>query len=50
MALSVVDLYQKVLPRTNCGDCSFPTCLAFASMVVSEMHPLKNCPHLSDET
>ena len=50
MALSVVDLYQKVLPRTNCGDCGFPTCLAFASMVVSEKLALAGCPHLSAET
>ncbi len=49
MALSVVDLYRDVLPRTNCGDCGFPTCLAFAGMVVSESHPLKNCPHLEPE-
>ncbi|MCP4159801.1 MAG: DUF3786 domain-containing protein [Deltaproteobacteria bacterium] len=46
MALSVVDLYKKILPQTNCGDCNYPTCIAFASMVVSEKHPLKNCPHL----
>lgn len=46
MALSVVDLYRDVLPKTNCGDCGFPTCLAFAGMVVSEKHPLKNCSHL----
>ncbi|MGD8366280.1 MAG: DUF3786 domain-containing protein [Desulfobacterales bacterium] len=49
MALSVVDLYRKVLPRTNCGDCGFSTCLAFASMVVSEKLPLSDCPHLSAE-
>lgn len=49
MALSVVDLYRDVLPKTNCGDCGYPTCLAFASMVVSEKFPLKNCPHLSEE-
>ncbi|MFZ5569284.1 MAG: DUF3786 domain-containing protein [Thermodesulfobacteriota bacterium] len=48
MALSVVDLYQKVLPRTNCGDCGYPTCLAFASMVVSEKKPLNQCPHLAE--
>ena len=35
MALSVVDLYRDVLPKTNCGDCGFPTCLAFAGMVVT---------------
>lgn len=46
MALSVVDLYAKILPRTNCKDCGFPTCIAFAGMVVSSKHPLKNCPHI----
>lgn len=46
MALSVVDLYKSILPKTNCRDCGFPTCLAFASSVVSEKHPLKNCPHI----
>ena len=46
MALSVVDLYAKVLPKTNCRDCGFPTCIAFAGMVVSEKHPLENCPHI----
>jgi hypothetical protein len=46
MALSVVDLYQKILPKTNCGDCGYSTCFAFASMVVSEKLPLKNCPHI----
>ena len=49
MPLSVVDLYQNVLPKTNCKDCGFPTCLAFASMVVSEKLPLKNCPHLAPD-
>lgn len=49
MALSVVDLYRDILPKTNCGDCGFPTCMAFASMVVSEKHPIKNCPHLTPE-
>ena len=50
MPLSVVDLYRDVLPKTNCGDCGFPTCLAFAGMVVSEMHPLANCPHLEPDS
>ncbi len=49
MALSVVDLYSRILPKTNCKDCGFPTCLAFAGMVVSEKHPLKNCPHIDPE-
>lgn len=46
MALSVVDLYSKILPKTNCKDCGFLTCIAFAGMVVSEKHPLSNCPHI----
>jgi len=49
MPLSVVDLYAKILPCTNCGDCGFPTCLAFASMVVSEKMPLATCPHLDPD-
>lgn len=49
MALSVVDLYAKILPRTNCGDCGYPTCIAFAGMVVSEKFPLKNCPHIAPD-
>jgi hypothetical protein len=49
MALSVIDLYRDVLPKTNCGDCGFPTCLAFAGMVVSAKHPLAGCPHLAPE-
>lgn len=46
MPLSVVDLYRDILPKTNCGDCGFLTCLAFASIVVSEKLPLSNCPHI----
>jgi hypothetical protein len=49
MALSVVDLYAKILPKTNCKDCGFLTCIAFAGMVVSEKHPLKNCPHIGPD-
>ena len=46
MPLSVVDLYKNILPKTNCKDCGYPTCLAFASMVVSEKLPLNKCPHV----
>jgi hypothetical protein len=49
MPLSVVDIYSKLLPKTNCKECGHPTCLAFASMVVSEKYPLKNCPYI-DQT
>ncbi|KPA09084.1 Fe-S cluster protein [Candidatus Magnetomorum sp. HK-1] len=46
MALSIVDIYKTLLPKTNCKECGHPTCLAFASMVVSEKFPLKNCPYI----
>jgi len=49
MPLSVVDIYRDILPKTNCGDCGFSTCLAFAGMVVSEKHALDNCPHLTPD-
>lgn len=49
MALSVVDLYAKVLPRTNCGKCGYPTCIAFAGMVVSRKMALRGCPELTEE-
>ncbi len=46
MPVSVVDLYRDYLPKTNCGDCGFPTCIAFAGKVVSERHPVADCPHI----
>jgi len=49
MPLSVVDLYRDILPKTNCRDCGHPTCLAFASMVVSARLDIAVCPHLSPE-
>jgi hypothetical protein len=49
MPLSILDLYRDVLPKTNCGACGFPTCLAFASMVISEKLPLERCPYLEPE-
>lgn len=49
MPLSVMDLYKDVLPKTNCRDCGFPTCLAFAGKVVTEKLPLENCPHIDPE-
>jgi hypothetical protein len=50
MALSVVDLYRKILPKTNCRECGYKTCLAFASMVVAEKLPIQKCPHIPRQT
>jgi hypothetical protein len=46
MPLSPIDIYKELLPKTNCGDCGFPSCFAFATLVVTDKIPLKNCPHL----
>jgi hypothetical protein len=45
MAITVMEVLKK-LPRTNCGDCGQPTCLAFATQVIKEGEDLKKCPYL----
>ncbi len=34
----------KALPRTNCGQCGFPTCLAFATALASGATSPERCP------
>jgi acetyl-CoA decarbonylase/synthase complex subunit gamma len=48
MALSGIQIY-KLLPRTNCKDCGFPTCLAFAMKLAAKQVELASCPHVSEE-
>jgi acetyl-CoA decarbonylase/synthase, CODH/ACS complex subunit gamma len=48
MALTGLDIY-KILPRTNCGDCGSPTCLAFAMKLAAKQISLDECPHVSEE-
>ncbi|NLF02319.1 MAG: acetyl-CoA decarbonylase/synthase complex subunit gamma [Anaerolineales bacterium] len=48
MALSGIQIY-KLLPQTNCKDCGFPTCLAFAMKLAAKQADLAACPHVSDE-
>jgi acetyl-CoA decarbonylase/synthase complex subunit gamma len=43
-----IDIY-KLLPKTNCGDCNFPTCMAFAMQVAAKKAALDQCPHVSSE-
>ena len=47
MALSGLEIY-KLLPRTNCKDCGFPTCLAFAMKLAQKQVELAACPHVSE--
>ena len=48
MALSGLQIY-KHLPKTNCKDCGFPTCLAFAMQLAAKKVGLDKCPHVSDD-
>lgn len=48
MALTGLEIFKK-LPQTNCGDCSYPTCLAFAMRLAAGQEQLEKCPHVSDE-
>lgn len=39
----------KLLPQTNCGECSLPNCLAFAAAVVKGHKNLNHCPYIKAE-
>lgn len=47
MALSGLDIY-KLLPKTNCRECGFPTCLAFALSLAKKAVALEKCPYVSE--
>jgi acetyl-CoA decarbonylase/synthase complex subunit gamma len=47
MALSGIQIY-KLLPQTNCKECGFPTCLAFAMKLAAKQVELAGCPYVSD--
>jgi len=49
MALSGIQIY-KLLPQTNCKECGFPTCLAFAMKLAAKQVELGSCPYVSDES
>ncbi|MEW6088798.1 MAG: acetyl-CoA decarbonylase/synthase complex subunit gamma [bacterium] len=48
MALSGIEIF-KYLPKTNCGKCKFPTCLAFAMKLAVKQASLDSCPDVSSE-
>jgi acetyl-CoA decarbonylase/synthase complex subunit gamma len=49
MALSGIQIY-KLLPQTNCKECGFPTCLAFAMKLAAKQAELSACPYVSEES
>lgn len=48
MALTGIQIF-KYLPKKNCGECNFPTCLAFAMRLAAAQAKLADCPYVSDE-
>ena len=48
MALTGIQIL-KMLPKTNCGECGIPTCLAFAMKVAAGQVEVDECPDVSDE-
>ncbi|MBU0490326.1 MAG: acetyl-CoA decarbonylase/synthase complex subunit gamma [Chloroflexi bacterium] len=48
MGLSGLEIY-KLLPKTNCKECGFPTCLAFAMKLSQKSVELAACPYVSEE-
>jgi acetyl-CoA decarbonylase/synthase, CODH/ACS complex subunit gamma len=47
MALSGIQIY-KMLPQTNCKECGYPTCLAFAMKLAAKQVELALCPYVSE--
>lgn len=41
--IPVLEIF-KILPRTNCGKCGYPTCMAFAAAVSSRNASPEKCP------
>jgi acetyl-CoA decarbonylase/synthase complex subunit gamma len=48
MALTGVQIF-KLLPKTNCKKCGFPTCLAFAMKLAQGGVDISACPDISEE-
>ena len=48
MALTGIEIF-KLLAKTNCKECGFPTCLAFAMALASGKAELDACPYVSEE-
>ena len=47
MALNAMQIFMQ-LPKTNCGKCGFPTCLAFAMQLANQKVSLDACSDISD--
>ncbi len=48
MALKPLDIF-KLLPKTNCKECGYTTCLAFLMQIALGKEDIKKCPHIGEE-
>jgi len=48
MGLTGLQIF-KLLPNTNCKECGYPTCLAFAMKLAAGKESLEKCPYASPE-
>jgi len=48
MPLTGIEIF-KLLPKTNCGECGVPTCLAFAMNLATGKAELAACRYVSEE-
>lgn len=48
MAMTGLDIY-KLTPKTNCKECGFPTCMAFAMKVATGGVEINKCTHMSED-
>ncbi|SMC21648.1 Putative Fe-S cluster [Desulfacinum hydrothermale DSM 13146] len=46
--ITPIDLFKRT-PKTNCGECAQPSCLAYATQAVVGEIPLSSCPYLDPE-
>lgn len=44
---SPLEAYQ-FLPQTNCGDCGFNTCMAFAAQLIERTKDIEDCPYMKE--
>jgi len=45
---SLLSLYGY-LPKKNCGECEYPTCMAFAAKILEGKAKVEDCPHMTEE-
>ena len=49
MALSGIEIFKQ-LPKTNCKECGYATCMAFAAGLREGETEMAQCPPLSEQS